>query len=118
MNPAKLFRLLSEFLLFLLGGMLLLLAFTGRPGRPARPAPFILLGAVLVYWGLRGWARTKRGEPRFLQAVQAASLAVLGATVLGISLAGVRYTAWLLAVAGASLVLRGLLASLYLMRRA
>jgi hypothetical protein len=133
MNAAKLFRLLSEFLMFLLGGMLLLLALTGRVGRPARPAAFIFLGAVLVYWGLRaplGLGRprrpiapqdsavAKKGDPRFLEILQAVSLSVLGAAVVGISLAGVRYNAWLLALAGASLVLRGLLASFYLVRRA
>jgi hypothetical protein len=133
MNVAKLFRLLSEFLMLLLGGMLLLLALTGRVGRPARPAAFVFLGAVLVYWGLRaplGLERSRRptgqkdstvatqSDPRFLQILQAVSLSVLGLAVVGISLAGVRYTAWLLALAGASLVLRGLLASLYLVRRA
>jgi len=117
MNPAKLFRLLSEFLMFLLGGLLLLLAYTGRVGRPARPGGFILLGAVLVYWGLRSWMRAKKGEPPFLRILQAASLALLGAAVVGISLAAVRYTAILLGIAGASLVLRGLLAALYLLGR-
>jgi hypothetical protein len=115
MNPAKLFRLLSEFLMFLLGGLLVLLAVTGRVGRPARPGGFIFLGAVLVYWGLRGWMRAKQGKPRFLQITQAVSLALLGAAVVGISLAGVQYTALLLGVAGVSLVLRGLLGALYLL---
>ena len=73
------------------------------------------MGAVLVYWGLRGWMRAKEGKPRFLQITQAVSLALLGAAVVGISLAGVQYTALLLGVAGVSLVLRGLLGALYLL---
>jgi hypothetical protein len=116
MNPAKLFRLLSEFLMFLLGGLLILLAITGRVGRPGRPAVFILLGAVLLYWGFRGGMRAKQNDSRFLQVIQAVSLAVLGAAVLGIAVAGVRYTALFLCAAGAALVLRGLVASVYLLR--
>ncbi len=118
MNPAKLFRLLSEFLMFLLGGLLMLLAITGRVGRPGRPAVFIVLGAVLLYWGFRGGMRAKQNPSRFLQIVQAVSLAVLGAAVVGIAVAGVRYTALFLCAAGAALVLRGLVASVYLLRSA
>src|SRR5262249_16168515 len=100
MNPAKLFRLLSEFLMLLLGAFLVLLAYSGRAGRPARPAGFILLGALLLYWGVRSWVRAKKGDPPFLRVLQAVSLAVLGASVVGIALARVRYTALLLAFAG------------------
>jgi hypothetical protein len=117
MNAAKLFRLLSEFLMFLLGGLIILLAVTRNVGRPARPAGFIVLGVLLVYWGLRVWMRGKQSDPRFLRVIQAVSLALLGAAVVGIAMAGVRYTALLLSIAGVSLVLRGLLASVYLLRR-
>lgn len=76
------------------------------------------MGVVLVYWGVRGWMRGKQAEPRLLRVIQAVSLALLGAAVVGVAIAGVRYTALLLSIAGASLVLRGLLASVYLLRRA
>ena len=118
MNPAKLFRFLSEFLMLLLGALLILLALTGHVGRPGRPTTFLLLGAVLLYWGLRNWMRGKQDESRFMRIVQAVSLCLLGAAALAIPLAPVGYTALILAAAGASLVLRGLLASVYLLRRA
>ena len=67
-TPANLFRLLSEFILLLLGALLLLLALTRRVGLPARPAALIFLGVLFVYWGIRAWMRRERAcrSPKIL----------------------------------------------------
>ena len=57
-NP---FRLLSEFIVFLLGALLIVLAFSGRAGLPTRPAALIALGAFLVFWGVRAGNQTGTG---------------------------------------------------------
>jgi hypothetical protein len=46
--PTNLFRLLSEFILLLLGSLLILLALTRRVGLPARPEALVFLGALFV----------------------------------------------------------------------
>ena len=116
-STAKLFALLSELIMFLLGAMLLLLAFTGRAGKPGQPAVFIVLGIVLVYWGVRDWIR-KRPEPGVaLARVQAVSLALVGALLLLVTLLSVEYTRTLLMSAGAVFALRGLLGGVLVMRQ-
>jgi hypothetical protein len=57
-NP---FRLLSEFIVFLLGALLIVLAFSGRVGLPTRPAALIALGAFFVYWGVRAGIKPELG---------------------------------------------------------
>src|SRR5579863_853029 len=51
--PQNLFKLLSEFIVLLLGALLILLSISGRIGLPERPAALIALGIVFIYWGAR-----------------------------------------------------------------
>lgn len=106
--PTNLFRMLSEFILLLLGGLLILLALTRRVGLPARPAALIFLGVLFVYWGIRAWLRREPDITRAQTHLRAGSLVLVGLFVLGIPLLPLRLANLLLGIAGAILVLRGL----------
>jgi hypothetical protein len=108
LNPARLFRLLSEFILLLLGALLILLALTRRVGLPARPAALVFLGALFIYWGMRAWMRREPESTRVQTHIRAGSLVLVGLFVLAIPLLPLRHANALLGFAGAVLVLRGL----------
>jgi hypothetical protein len=106
--PANLFRLLSEFILLLLGALLILLALTRRVGLPARPAALLFLGVLFVYWGIRAWMRREPDSTRAQTHLRAGSLVLVGLLVLGIPLLPLTDASLLLGIAGAVLVLRGI----------
>jgi len=108
LRPAHLFRLLNELIFVLLGALLVWVAATGRYFFNRRAPGWIGLGAFLIYWGVRAWARagpsTSRGEDR----VRGGSLAVVGLLMLGIAWLPFRWVAPLLGAAGSILALRGI----------
>ena len=107
-TPANLFRLLSEFIVLLLGALLLMLALTRRVGLPARPAALIFLGVLFVYWGIRAWMRREPDAGKAQTHLRAGSLLLVGLFVLAIPLMPLRNANMLLGIAGGVLVLRGL----------
>jgi len=111
-TPANLFRLLSEFILLLLGALLLLLALTRRVGLPARPAALIFLGVLFVYWGIRAWMRRERDLAPAQTHLRGGSLVVVGLLVLSIPLLPLRHANLLLGMAGGVLVLKGIASAL------
>jgi hypothetical protein len=113
-NP---FRLVSEFIVFLLGALLILLAVSGRVGLPARPAALIALGAFFVYWGVRAGIKPEPGLRAYESRTRAASLALVGLSILGIPMLPMRFAATMLGIAGVVLVLRGLLGAVFSLRR-
>jgi hypothetical protein len=117
-TPATLFRLLSEFILLLLGALLILLALTRRVGLPARPAALIFLGVLFVYWGIRAWMRRESDTARAQTHLRGGSLVLVGLLVLGIPLLPLRHANLLLGVAGGALVLRGLVSALLSFQKA
>ena len=76
--PQNLFKLLSEFIVLLLGALLILLSVSGRIGLPARPVALIALGVVFVYWGVRAGMRPDAKTPRLEARIRAGSLALVG----------------------------------------
>ena len=117
-NAAKLFRLLNEFIVLLLGALLILLARSGRVGLPSRPAALVALGAFFVYWGSRAWARPEAQVALLQSRIRAGSLALVGILILAIPLAPLRNAAELLGLAGGVLVLRGILGMVLFVRSA
>jgi hypothetical protein len=113
----SLFRLLSEFIVLLLGGLLILIALTRRVGLPAKPGALELLAVVFIYWAVRAWMRRGKNELRLETQVRAGSLALVGLFVLAIPLLPLRYANLLLGLAGTVLVLRGLLEAFLAVRR-
>jgi len=112
-NP---FRLLSELIVFLLGALLILLAISGRVGLPARPAALITLGAFFVYWGVRAGIKPEPGVRPYESRTRAASLALVGLSILAIPMLPLRFTPTMLGTAGGILVLRGLLGAIFSLR--
>jgi hypothetical protein len=112
LSPSNLFRLLSEFIVLLLGALMILLAITGRVGLPARPVALVLLAIVFIYWAMRAWMRPEPEAVRLQTHIRAGSLVLVGVLVLAIPLLPLRYANLLLGLAGGVLVLRGLLGGL------
>jgi hypothetical protein len=117
-HPAILFRLLSEFVVLLLGGLLILISATRSVGLPAYPVALVILGVVLIYWGVRASLRPSPPEDRWPTRIRSGSLVLVGLLVLGICFLPLRHAAVLLALAGAILVLRGIAGAALLLRRA
>ncbi len=116
-TPATLFRLLSEFIVLLLGALLILLALIRSVGLPGRPVAMVILGVVLIYWGARAIARSGADADRLQSRIRAGSLVLVGLLVLAIRYVPPRSAALLLAVAGGVLVIRGLVGGVLLARR-
>jgi hypothetical protein len=117
-SPTTLFRLLSEFILLLLGALLVLLALTRRVGLPTRPAALIFLGVLFLYWGIRTGMRCEPGSVRAQGYLRAGSLVLVGLLVLGIPLLPLRHANLLLGIAGGVLVLRGIVSALLSLEKA
>ena len=119
LNPANLFRMMTEMIFVLLGGIL---AWVGLSSRfifdPRKPA-WLGLGAVLVYWGARAWMKTRRAArtaERTAMRVGGASLAIVGLMMLGLVFVEFRWVGTVLAMAGGILVLRGLVSAVLSLR--
>jgi hypothetical protein len=116
-SPATLFRLLSEFIVLLLGALLILIALTRPVGLPARPIALVILGVVLIYWGARALARPGLAAERLEVRIRAGSLVLVGLLVLGIRFLPLRHAGLLLTLAGIALAVRGLAVAVLLARR-
>ena len=119
LSPANLFRMMTEMIFVLLGGFLVWVGLSGMfPFNPRKPA-WLALGAVLVYWGVRAWMKTKRAArtaERATARVRGASLALVGLMMLGLVFVEFRWVGTVLAMAGGILVLRGLISAVLSLR--
>jgi hypothetical protein len=122
LNPANMFRMLTEFIFILLGGFLVWVGLSGRldPGNfnPRGPA-WLGLGAVLIYWGARTLAKTARGartSDRTAMQVGGASLILVGLMMLSLGFVEFRRVGIVFAAAGTILALRGILAAVLSLR--
>ena len=110
-TPNNLFRLLSEFIMLLLGALLILLAATGRIGLPSRPGGVVALGAIFIFWGVRAATRPEAKAARLETMIRAGSLALVGIFILAVPFVPARHASQLFVLAGGVLVLRGVLAA-------
>jgi hypothetical protein len=117
LNPANMFRMMTEFIFVLLGGFLVWLGLSGRldPGNfnPRGPA-WLGLGAVLIYWGARTWAKTAnaaRTSDRAAAQVGGSSLILVGLMMFSLLFVEFRRVGIIFAALGTILVLRGILAA-------
>jgi len=109
LTTAKLFQLLNEAIVLLLGALLILLAMSGRVGLPTRPAALVALGIIFVYWGARAWVRREPTLVGSSAKIRAGSLVLVGSLVLCMPVFHRGYIPLLLGLAGVVLVFRGLL---------
>jgi hypothetical protein len=122
LNPANLFRMVTEFIFILLGGFLVWVGLSGRlePGNfnPRGPA-WLGLGAVLIYWGARTWAKTARAartSDRTVAQLGGTSLILVGLMMLSLAFVRFRLVGIVFAAAGGILALRGILAAVLSLR--
>src|SRR6202166_2628320 len=122
LKPANLFRIMTEFIFVLLGGVLAWLGLSGRMElgnfNPRSPA-WLGLGAVLIYWGARSWVKTSRAartSGRTVARVGGASLVLVGLMMVNLAVLELRWVGIVLAAAGAVLALRGFLAAVLSLR--
>ncbi len=123
LTPANLFRMMSEFIFILLGGVLVWLGLNNRflnpPSFNPRSPAWLGLGAALIYWGVRGWvkmARAARTTDVLVARVGGTSLVFVGFMMLSLVFLEFRWVGIVLATAGAVLALRGFLAAVLSLR--
>jgi hypothetical protein len=123
LTPANLFRMMSEFIFILLGGVLVWLGLNNRflnpPSFNPRSPAWLGLGAALVYWGVRGWVKTSRAARTtdvMVARVGGASLVFVGLMMLSLVFLEFRWVGIVLATAGVVLALRGFLAAVLSLR--
>jgi hypothetical protein len=122
LKPANLFRIMTEFIFVLLGGVLAWLGLSGRMElgnfNPRGPA-WLGLGAVLIYWGARSWAKTARAartSDRTVTQVGGASLILVGLMMLSLAFVEFHLVAIVFIAAGTILALRGIVAAVLSLR--
>ncbi|MGH9679594.1 MAG: hypothetical protein ACRD4Y_06560 [Candidatus Acidiferrales bacterium] len=111
LNPANLFRMMTEFIFILLGGFLMFLGLSNRFLFNPRSPGWLGLGAALIYWGARTWTKSMRAartSDRTAARVGGSSLMLVGALMLGMLVVEFRWVGITLGVAGGILTLRGL----------
>jgi hypothetical protein len=119
LNPANLFRMMTEIVFVLLGCVLVVLGLTHRFMFNPRSPAWLALGAVLIYWGARAWMKTTRAartSERTVARVGGASLILVGFLMLVLVAVEFRFVGLVLAVAGVILALRGLAAAVLSLR--
>jgi hypothetical protein len=122
LNPANMFRMMTEFIFILLGGFLVWLGLSGRLDprnfNPRGPA-WLGLGAVLIYWGARTWAKTARAartSDRTVAQVGGASLILVGLMMFSLLFVEFRRVGIIFAAVGTILALRGIVAAVLSLR--
>jgi len=119
LSPANLFRMMTEMIFVLLGGFLVWVGLSSRFMFDPRKPAWLGLGALLVYWGVRTWTKTKRAArttERATARVGGASLALVGLIMLGLVFVEFRWVGTVLSMAGGILVLRGLIGAVLSLR--
>ena len=112
-TAAKLLRLINEFVILLLGALLILLTILRGVSLPARPAAMVALGAALAYWGVRARMRREADVSGLQARIRSGSLVLVGILVAATPLLPVRYAELLVGGAGAILVRRGILGAVF-----
>jgi hypothetical protein len=107
-------RMLTE-VIFLLAGMLLVfVGWTGRYLFDARRPSWLVLAVILLVWGPRSWRRARLvavRQLRFAAELGGVSLMLVGAIMLSLTWVPFGLVGPLLAAAGATFVVRGLLSA-------
>src|SRR5712692_10251146 len=116
LSPAKLFRLLTELVVALLGLLLVWLAVSGRHNFNRRSAAWVGLSIFLVYWGLRAIWRADRDRSTAERSVRGGSLVLVGVLMQGITWLPSFWLMPLLGAAGGILTLRGLTSAVLVLR--
>jgi len=116
-TPARLFAMLQEFVFILLGGLLAVLALSGRYVPDRHNPGWLVLAIVIVLWGMRAWWRASGGTV-WQAKLGGGSLLFVGGLMLAIAWAPFDWVQPLVVAIAVVLVLRGLVGTLPLGRTA
>jgi sulfite exporter TauE/SafE len=116
LTPERLLRLIIEFVFVLLGGLVAWLGLSGRIFFDRRGTAWILLGAVLIFWGLRAIYKPSKSWARGEDWTRGLSLALLGALMLMMTRVPFAWVGPMLAAGGILLALRGIIGSALILR--
>jgi hypothetical protein len=116
LTAPRLLGLFIEVVFVLLGFLIAGLAWSGRVLFDRHSTSWIILGAVLVLWGLRALQNAGPWSTRWQNLVRGASLVLVGVAMLAAVEAPFRWVGPMIAAAGLLLVLRGLLSSVFILR--
>jgi hypothetical protein len=116
LTPARIIGLFTEFILILLGALLLMIGVSGRFGVSPHTVALVVVGIALVYWGVRSSMRRAPKANRALIHVRSSSLILVGLSVLTIWIFP-QQAGFLLAFGGVVLIVRGLLGAVLFLKR-
>jgi hypothetical protein len=109
LTPERFLRFFIEMIFVLLGGLVAWLGVSGRIFFNRRGTPWILLSAVLIFWGLRAIYKPSKWWARWENWTRGLSLAVLGVLMLVISRVPFLWVGPMLTAVGVVLALRGII---------
>ena len=116
LTPQRALRLMIEVIFLLLGVLVIWLALTGRVLVERHKPSWLILSGALILWGLRALYGPSKWWARWENWTRGLSLTLLGVVMLSISRVPFAWVRPLFIFAGVILVLRGLLASLLVLR--
>lgn len=116
LTPQQLFRLIIEMIFLLLGGLLAWLGASGRLFFDRRSLAWVVISVALILWGLRALYRPGEWRARWQNWTRGLSLVLVGAVMVAIARVPFAWVGPLLALAGALLMLRGILGSFLALR--
>ena len=112
----NLLSVMTEFIMLLLGGILVLLALMRTIATPSKTV-LLILGAILVYWALRAWMKKESAAARLPTHVRASSMSIVGLLMITMPFVSPSLVNPLVILAGIALIVRGLLVALLSLRR-
>jgi hypothetical protein len=115
--PTQLFGIINEFVVLLLGALMILLALTGRFALPQGAVAWVVVGVVFIYWGMRAWTVRGPAVKSWQANLRGASLVLVGVLMLLMRWLPSHYAGLLLACSGGFLVLRALTGAALLLRQ-
>jgi len=116
LTPQRLLRIIIEVIFVFLGALAVWLALSGQLFFDRHAPTWLILSAALILWGLRALYKPGQWWSRWEHWTRGISLVLLGVMMLAISRAPFQWVARLIAIAGAVLVLRGLIGSVLILR--
>lgn len=116
LSPARLTRLMMEFVFLLLGALVMWLAANGRIYFDRHGMGWLVLSVTLVVWGLTALAKPGQFWAKWQKWNRGGSLVLLGVVMLAISRVPFAWVVKFLAVAGLILIGRGILGSFLILR--
>jgi len=111
LTPDRLFRLITEMIFLLLGGLLVWLGLSGRLFFDRRSLTWVIASVALILWGLRALYSPGEWRARWQNWTRGLSLALVGVMMVAIARVPFPWVGPLLAFAGLLLMARGILGS-------